>query len=269
VDTNKLIDAHRHFTLDVSEPADLIEELDNDAIEKTVLFGFHGFSFAEKYAQDKMIEKMYLEYPNRIIPFLCDLDPGDSQVTSYVEKKLSEGVFKGLGEILFGHKIIKEMYFNEISYSHSAVISLFKTAGEFNVPVLVHVDPPYQKDFETALKECGNTVFVWAHAAYDFLFEFGGKERTTDEIRNLLDTYPNLHFDISHWKISPVYMLSEPWKRLLEEYSDRFLFGTDMTDSYKDQAVWIPCYKKILGLIDKKCSTVIGRDNVLRICNCL
>jgi predicted TIM-barrel fold metal-dependent hydrolase len=254
--------------LDVSDPEDLIAELDTDGIEKTVLFGYNGFGYDRKYAQDVRIEELARRYPDRIIPFICDLDFKDPRLIPYVEKKLDEDVFRGLGEILLGHKVIKEMYFSDISYSDSSVISLFHSAAEYRVPVLVHVDPPYKQDFLPALEECRNTTFIWAHIGYNFLGDFGGTEQNTDVIKDLLESYPNLYFDISHWKISPVYLLAEAWRSLIESYSDRFLIGTDMTDHYNYQSVWLPAYRRILDSMTQECRAKMSRANLLKICNC-
>ena len=263
----KLIDSHRHFTLDVSNTDDLIRELDADGIEKTVLFGYHGFRYSSPHAQDTHVEKTHKNHPQRIIPFLCDLDFGDSHLLEYVEEKLKRGVFRGVGEILIGHKPIKETYFSDIDFTDSVVIELFRLIGDCNAPVLVHVDPPYQNDFEMILDSCQETKFICAHIAYDFLSEFGGKERDVGEVERLLAKYPHLYFDISHWKISPIYLLSESWRRCLEKHSERFVFGTDMTDHYTDQSVWIPAYRRILDSLNPSCTKDIGRENILRICD--
>jgi predicted TIM-barrel fold metal-dependent hydrolase len=263
----KLIDGHRHFTLNLSAPQELIKELDCDNISSTVLFGFNGFQFDTPHAQDDAVESLYNRYPDRIIPFLCDIDFKDKDIMSYIENKLSNNIFYGIGEILLGHTQIKEMYFSEVTFSDSIAIDVYSLAGRYNAPVMIHVDPPFWTDFENILSMCRNTNFICPHIAYDFLTVFGGKERDAKWVSQKLDDYPNLNFDISHWKISPIYLLESDWIEVLEIYNDRFIFGTDMTDNYLKQSLWVTAYKEILSSINNESAQNISQRNILRLCN--
>ncbi len=262
----QLIDSHRHCTIGVSSQEELIAQLDADGIERTVLFGFHGASFREDHAQDMQVERIFRKYPERIIPFLCDIDFTDPGFLSYVENRLSAGFFRGIGEILVGHEVMKQLYFTDVSLCDTRVIELCTLAGEKKVPVLVHVDPPYMDDFRKLVSACCTTDFICAHAAYDFLSPFGGKEQNPGEIDELLREFSNLYFDISHWKISPLYLVSAPWQDLLEKYCRRFLFGTDMTDSYLLQSVWMHGYKRILQELSEDAAHAVGKETVSILC---
>ncbi len=161
--------------------------------------------------------------------------------------------------VLFGYK--------NISYSDNAVIKVFRTIEDFNLPILVHVDIPFIEDFIHALEKCKNVKFIWAHTAYDFTKPFGGIENKPEMIEMLLVRFENLLFDISMWKISPIFFMDEKWIQLLEKYNDRFLFGTDMTDQYILQSVWLKGYELIFEKLNRESLTKITKDNILKLCN--
>lgn len=263
-----MIDAHRHLSMNVSSVHELLEELDSDGFKKTVLFGYNGMKFdGARHAQDQKVLEAFQTAPDRIIPFLCDFDFCDPDLEKYLSDNLGKGLFKGVGEILIGHSMIRELSFRNFTYFDDQVIQVFKLVSEFNVPILVHVDPQFIEDFTHALKECNTSQFIWAHAAYDFTTPFGGTEANPDDIESFLNRYDNLFFDISMYKISPVYLMNEKWLKLLEKYNDRFLFGTDMTSNYKNQSIWVKAYEAVFKKLGSRAVKMITEKNVLRLCN--
>ncbi|MEI7684690.1 MAG: amidohydrolase family protein [Planctomycetota bacterium] len=58
----------------------------------------------------------------------------------------------------------------------------------------------------------------------------GGDVEHPDHLEELLDRYPNLYFDTSatKWQVREAPPRREAVKSLMERYSDRFLFGTDL-----------------------------------------
>ncbi len=257
-----LIDSHRHFTLGKSSASEMLEEMNRDGIEQTVLFGFHGLQFDQPQAQDTQIEQLFTAHPDRIIPYITDIDITRPDFLEYISRCLESGIFKGIGELLFGHEVFHQLYFADIHLDDPAVRELCSLAGEHQVPVLMHVDTPYMQQFEKLLQACPDTRIICPHIAYQFLEIYGGKEADIDYITRLLETFPNLSFDISLWKLSPVYLREEIWLELLERFSGRFLFGTDMTDSYTVQADWLPAYRSILNSLSTEAAANIGKHTI-------
>ena len=263
-----MIDAHRHLTMNVSSVQELLEELDSDGLARTVLFGYNGMKFNEaRHSQDQKILEVYQTAPDKIIPFLCDFDFADPDIEQYLSDNLGKGLFKGVGEILIGHSIIRELSFKNITYFDDRVVNSFKLISEYDVPILVHVDLQFADDFVRALRECNKSKFIWAHTAYDFTAPFGGVENNPDVIEAYLNRFDNLFFDISMYKISPVYFMDEKWLKLLEKHHDRFLFGTDMTNKYKNQSIWIKAYEAVFKKLGSESVKMITEKNILRLCN--
>ena len=137
--------------------------------------------------------------------------------------------------------------------------------GEFGLPVLFHADPQFAAQSETAISLCPQTNFIWAHAAYNFCDPYGGTGRSPEDIDRMLSACPNLFFDISHWKISPIYLYEPDWLALLSARSERFIFGTDMSENYLTESVWIPAYKLILSALDICKQKKIAGENFLKL----
>ncbi len=258
----QLIDAHRHFTIGESDGNDLLEEMDRDGIEQTILFGYHGLEHEQLHAQDQAVAALHDAYPDRIIPFITDIDISNSDFTEYVSNLLEGSIFRGIGELLLGHDLFHRQFFPSLKLDDPAVRELFSLAAGYGVPVLMHVDTPYMDQFERLLAACPKTICICPHLAYHFLEPFGGHEVEQQVVAHLLESYENLYFDISLWKISPIYLQDEAWLHLLEDRSDRLMFGTDMTGHYTRQSVWLPAYRAILDQLSPSAAENIGRNTI-------
>ncbi len=258
-----MIDCHRHFMFGKARLPVLIEQLCRDGIDRTVLFGYHGLKlFDEPHQQDVQIAHFSGEHPGRIIPFFCDFDFYAPGALDYAERQARSDVFQGLGEVLMGHTPIHDTCFPDRRMTDPEPVAVFRLMGECGLPVLVHVDPGFSEDMRRVLQLCPGTDFIWAHLAYDFLAPYGGVCCEPAEIEALLDRYPNLYFDISHWKISPIYLCEDAWQTLLERRNNRFLFGVDMSEDYLTEAVWLGAYRHALAGLGPGARTSISGENL-------
>ena len=261
-----VVDGHRHFTLGTSDRSTLLKELDDDGIEKTVLFGYHGLSFgSEPHAQDVAVAELARRDPERFLPFFCDFGIFGEDGVEYVEQRLGEDGFAGLGELLVYHTPIRFRSFEQRSMLDQGFIQCCRAAGRFGKPVLFHADPVFREEAVEAVSRCPETSFIWAHAAFDFCREYGGVPCDAAYAGRLLEGHPNLHFDISSWKISPLHLFEKPWLELLERYSDRFIFGSDMTGDYSLERVWLPAYWELKQRLDPKAREDIFGGTILRL----
>lgn len=261
------VDSHRHFIINTSSEDELIAEMNADKIEKTVLFGFNGEKFTDReHEQDENIIKIYKKYSDRILPFLCDFN-FDDDAAEYITKELKKGLFKGIGEILIGHTEFKRKYFKNTRYNDDNIIKFFNIISEFKLPILVHVDRVFIDDFIEVLKKCSKGKFIWAHADYDFCNPNSDDVLRPDFIEKLLNEFENLNFDITTWKFSPLCFTDERWITIFEKYSDRFMFGTDMTVNYSIESEWVKQYEKIFDLLIAETMRGISGNNILRLCN--
>lgn len=261
-----IIDAHRHFMPGKANLDLLQAQMKKDGFTKTVLFGYHGLQLLpEPHQQDKQILNFSRQYPDRIIPFFCDLDFYAEDCPEYVCKCVEQDGFKGLGEILLGHTPIHNLSFENKSMTDDEPIHIFQMMGKYGLPVLFHADPQFAAQSETAISLCPQTNFIWAHAAYNFCGSYGGNGRSPDEIERMLSAHPNLYFDISHWKISPIYLYEPDWLALLSAHSDRFVFGSDMSENYLTESVWVPAYMLILSALGTCEQEKIMGENLLQL----
>lgn len=264
--TSVIVDGHRHFTLGKSDPSVLLRELDDDGIGKTVLFGYHGLSFgSEAHAQDVGVRELAQRNPGRFLPFCCDFDLFGDDGVEYVENRLGVDGFAGLGELLVYHTPVRSLSFETRSMLDRGFIQCCKSAGKFGKPVLFHADPVFRHQALEAISRCPETSFIWAHAAYDFCRDYGGGPCDASYARSLLENHPNLNFDISSWKISPLHLFEQPWFELLEGYSDRFIFGSDMTGDYSLERVWLPAYWELRRRLGPKAQADIFGGTILRL----
>jgi len=258
-----MIDCHRHFMFGKARLPALVEQLRRDGIDRTVLFGYHGLKlFDEPHRQDAQVARFFAEHPTRIIPFFCDFDFYAPDALDYAGRQARGGVFRGLGEVLLGHAPIRDACFPGRRMTDPEPVAVFRLMGEWGLPVLAHADPEFFEDMRQVLALCPETDFIWAHIAYDFPAPYGGTCREPPEIEALLDRHPNLYFDISHWKISPIYLCEGAGQALLERRSDRFLFGADMSEDYLTEAAWLGAYRRILEGLSPGARASISGENL-------
>jgi predicted TIM-barrel fold metal-dependent hydrolase len=233
---SRWIDAHCHLASDACHDglcgADLIvKSMDEAGVAVAVLFSL------DQGLSSEVIDAA-LRYPDRIVPLRGrdGLDIEDPASLELYRRDLETGLFHGVGEIRTRHG----WYGADDPPNHPVLLSLWALAGEFGVPALVHMGtrPPgedqaalpaeWLADWERALEQTPSTTFIWAHS---------GPSRP-EVLRGLLERHPNLYADLSALNpvffevrgraVPPELMIDGPdWIQLLEDHSDRFLFGTD------------------------------------------
>lgn len=232
------IDAHTHLNPDLCHGGLcgidlLVSSMSAAGIHRIVLFPLRDVSDSGD------VLDAYHKYPHYIIPFRGPdgLDLEGPSSLDLIRADLDTGLFWGLGEIVTRHGF----YGIDIPATHTVMLDLWDLAAEYDIPVTFHTGTrPWGEDqtdipaewlaeFEEALNQSPSTTFIWAHC---------GPSRP-DVLRGMLDRHPNLYADIS--ALNPVFhemkgrepppelLIDGPeWTQLLEEYSDRFLFGTDV-----------------------------------------
>ncbi|MCZ6681533.1 MAG: amidohydrolase family protein [Candidatus Poribacteria bacterium] len=135
-------------------------------------------------------------------------------------------------------------------------VELFRKAGELGCPVVLHMDVPYLPDengqqvyqtywygggvgpLERALQACPETLFI-GHAPGFWRYISGnadnepatyprGPIQPGGEVQRLLDTYPNLHADLSAGSgLGALKRDTAHARQFLIRYADRLLFGRD------------------------------------------
>lgn len=249
------IDMHTHvYGRDREGIKKWIKAMDECGIEKSIVFtGATGARFDSIY-------NLYSEYSNRF-EIWCGFDYSGFEQPGYgpeAAKELERCIKKGAGgagEIMFkGKALSKDSRGRSMRLPDDPRFdALFEKCAELKVPVNIHIsedkwmyeDVDTKNDglmnaatwhisnddgsksheemlerFENTLKKHPNTIFVAAHllnCCADLSY-----------LGRCFDTYPNLYADVSarYGEIAPIPKFAGEF---FEKYSDRIVYGTDMT----------------------------------------
>jgi len=215
-------DVHTHYKWEqeeVTSPQQALIALDKAGVQKAVVIGKPA-EFALRLSRLA---------PDRIIPFygpyLVDGEKliwqSRTALIDEVRKGLSSGLYQGIGEL----HLIGGM---AISWKRSKVfVALLELAREYNVPVMVHTEYSSVKPTLSICEENPNNRFLLAHA---------GAVIEPDQVEKILIACPNVVMDLS--ARDPWRYVSHPitddsgkllakWHRLILDFSDRFMIGSD------------------------------------------
>ena len=132
-------------------------------------------------------------------------------------------------------------------------------AAKTGLVVILHCDidamasnrkapPAYLDALKNLFNKHPETTIIWAHSGLGRYIK--ARWNHTELLMSLLDSHPNLYVDISRNIVARQFLkgkaLKRKWKNFLETYSQRILFGSDITSPTHDKynkAIFL--YKKI------------------------
>ena len=225
------------------------------------------------------------EEQSRFDPMITGFNPTDMYAADHIRRVLQTfpGVFSGIGEFTIHKEFVSAKIAGEVaSLQDPALDRILDFAGEAGLVALIHNDmdvpfakegsePAYLDQMKAVLKRHPNTTIIWAHT---------GLGRVVRPIRDhaaniaaiLQDpAFSHVNFDIS-WDEVAKYIVSSPEATkiaadLINQYPDRFLFGTDEV-APKDQASYLKVYNQyapLWTLLNKQASAKVRRENYERI----
>ena len=181
----------------------------------------------------------------RFDPMITGFNPTDMYAADHIRRVLQTfpGVFSGIGEFSIHKEFVSAKVAGEVaSLQDPALDRILDFAGDVGLVVLIHNDmdvpfakegsePAYLEQMKAVLKRHPKTTIIWAHT---------GLGRVVRPIKNhaaniaaiLQDpAFNHVDFDIS-WDEVAKYIISSPealriTADLLNQYPDRFLFGSD------------------------------------------
>lgn len=247
-------DAHGHFKGQQADPDGTIRAMDENNIDVVLLWVKHQGGW-----KDSDTLNFSNKYPGRVIPGIAFQTKGWSkQKNSFMEsvrEKASSGNFKALGEVSVRGKIGGNLNSPPDSPLLKEVLDI---SEKYGLPVTFHHNP-YQRnggkyertdEYETFIEETlsHNTkaVILWAHWC---------GQSTPDAARKLLQRFPNLYCELA-WLHKPLSYVATRlvdenkrfiagWKKLIEEFPDRFVVGIDSSATPKN----LDDYSKRVGKI--------------------
>lgn len=246
--TIPLVDAHNHVMPGLT-PEHMVSVLDELGVSKIVLMAT-GAPQRELDRLNQLTRHAYQKYPDRVIPFLT-LNPVRTvtrPLLEYLDRELSGGAFRGMGELLLLHYGFTRMSPRgapvgaptvKIEAESPGAQDLMCLAAKHNVVLIVHMETTSETlpAFERVLARNPTTKVIWAHQTPLKTLDGSKVEdaRRADpaQVAALLDRYSNLYADVApgyeRMFLTPADLeLPARWKNLYERYSDRFVVGLDM-----------------------------------------
>lgn len=225
------------------------------------------------------------EEQERFDPMITGFNPTDMYAVDHIRRVLQSfpGVFSGIGEFSIHKEFVSAKIAGEVaSLQDPALDRILDFAGEVGLVVLIHNDmdvpfakegskPAYLEQMKAVLKRHPKTTIIWAHT---------GMGRVVRPIQNhaanlaaiLQDpAFSHVNFDIS-WDEVAKYIVSSPEairiaSELMNQYPDRFLFGTDEV-APSNQEAYLKVYYQyspLWALLDKQTSEKVRLGNYERI----
>ncbi|MGQ9596506.1 MAG: amidohydrolase family protein [Thermoproteota archaeon] len=276
-----MIDAHTHIgrvkswskklmgTVEVNFQ-DLMEYANNANLEKVILLPVAKsyIDIGEDIAKTEEVLTFYSLNPEKIIPF-CAFDPREGDLREKVKDAMRRGC-KGFGE----HKV-------EIGINDELNLNLFRVCGEFELPILIHIDNRFNPGFEgfkEVIARFEETVFIahgpgwWAKISEEETDEVypGGRIKEPGEVVRILKQYRNVYADISAFSgLNAISRDREFGKRFLSDMSNKIVYGTDFPCINSEGAQFGPDKSHISALksynLEEEVMERITRKNILKI----
>ncbi|MDO9465318.1 MAG: amidohydrolase family protein [bacterium] len=231
-----MIDIHMHigklYFDKPLEPAQLLDFMDKNGIEKAVLLPIENPEATVYYVTTEYVLDICEKYPDKFIPF-CNVDPRRVQVDRIIKEYKERGC-KGFGELLAG------LYVDDLRMQ-----KIYKTCGELGLPIIFDLysitclDDIGLPRYENMIKRFPKTIFIghgphfWAEISSDFdLIKISypkGKVKSPGAVERILSKYPNAYADISAGSgFNALTRDPEFGYRFLEEFQDKLFFGSDI-----------------------------------------
>jgi len=211
---------------------------------------------------DAHIASMYLSLPPaqraRFDPMITGFNPADMYAVDHIERVLRTfpGVFTGIGEFTIHKEFVSSKVAGDTaSLTDPALDRILDFAGAVGLVVILHNDldvpfarpgaePVYLSQMKDLLRGHPETTIIWAHVGLGRVVRpqqasasAPAAERTPGQMTRIVagiledPSLTHVHFDIS-WDEVAKYIVASPETtlnsaRVINEHSERFLFGTD------------------------------------------
>ena len=217
--------------------AALLAAMDRHGAARAVVFGVHG----DPACDDELALRAHARYPDRFLPFACEIDVTASGLANQVATKLADPSWRGLGEIFVVTKkptteyltrTGEELYFTFPQPPRGPLDpqfrEIFDACARHHSPVLVHCDDAAV--MEQLLARHPETTFLWGHA------DWSQDDWTADRQLRRLQEYPNLYYEVraclrsaAFWPENRWYLPDwyAGWIPVMEQFPGRITFGSD------------------------------------------
>lgn len=204
-----MFDAHAHYSAsdaDAFSPSEVIARLDAAGVRKLATTG----------SPPQLVQRLYQHAPERIVPLLGVYDEArgkadwmhDATLPDKVAAWLNEGTWAGLGEL---HLFAKDK-------DNPVFRQLVGLADARELVLMLHGDAEV---VEQAFALAPRIRVLWAHL---------GTRPDPALLEDLLARYPDrlwIDTSVRDERIAPDGQLLPAWRKLFEQFPDRFVVGVD------------------------------------------
>jgi hypothetical protein len=241
------------------------------------------YSFTDAIIADQVLH-LSPEDRKRIDPMITGFNPTDMYAADHIRRVLLmyPGVFTGIGEFTVHKEFVSaKVAGHTASLRNPALDRILAFAGEAGLVVILHNDintvrpapgrPANFDDLKAVFRAHRDASIIWAHTGLGRFVK-----PTADHVellREMLgnDEFSHVNFDISwdevaKWIVADDATL-DAWVKLLNQYPDRFLFGSD-TVAPKSQADYLKAfdaYQKLWERLDAETASKVKTKNFERI----
>src|SRR5262249_3771074 len=235
-----------------------------------------------------IIADQYLRLPQaeraRIDPMITGFNPTDMRAVDHIRRVLLmyPGVFSGIGEFSVHKEFVSaKVAGHTASLRNPALDRILDFAGEAGLVVLLHNDintvrpapgrPAHFEDLKAAFRAHKDATVIWAHTGLGRFVK-----PTTDHLELLREIlrdndFAHVNFDISWDEVAKWIVVDDAvldsWAKLVNQYPDRFLFGTDAVAS-RTQADYLKAfdvYQRLWERLDPEAANKVKSRNFERI----
>jgi len=228
---------------------------------------------------DAIIADQYLHLPmadrHRFDPMITGFNPTDMYAVDHIRRvlRMYPGVFTGIGEFSVHKEFVSaKVAGHTANLSNPALDRVLTFAGEVGLVVILHNDintmrpapgrPTHFEDLKKVFRAHRDTSIIWAHTGLGRFVK-----PTADHVellREMLGSheFSHVNFDMSWDEVAKWVVVDEmtldAWVKMLNQYPDRFLFGSDAV-APKSQAEYLKSYDAYQKLWDRLDAQTAGK----------
>jgi hypothetical protein len=265
-----IIDVEFHYGRRI-EIEKLIKRMDENGVALTWLMPWEPLGSEESLKLNKL-------YPDRFVPTTVGGDgplwhSSDRGFLEKLKRDVRSGKYFAMGEFEARHyppgwlKVVKfnrgSPWDTHMPVDSEAMQVVFDLSSKTRIPFLLHheAEDELLPELERMLASYTDARVIWCHVGWNRNPNTWKKFRTTDGARDFLTKYSNLYFDFLQlqqsepgpraimYDVDPrgSFSLNREWKKLVEEFPDRFMLSSDINASIFDRYdETIARYRKVL-----------------------
>lgn len=254
------------------------------------------YSFTDAYIA-MMYKSLTKEQQSRFDPMITGFNPTDMYAADHIKRVLQifPGVFSGIGEFTIHKEFVSpKVAGGAASLLDPALDSILSFAGETGLAIIIHNDidipfakeseePAYFKQMKSLLKRHPKASIIWAHIGLGRIIhpvQSSPTEEATYRNKNQIQLVQDIlndpklshvHFDISWEEVAKYIVKSDTTVRamatLINQFPDRFLFGTDVVapNNQKEYLQVYYQYDPLWKSLSKETRDKVCKGNYVRI----